>query len=513
MAAAAQVTCPAGTLNYACHLAPWGYQSDDQTYYMQWNMAFALLPLASQWEFTHNVTAAKAALPLFLGCMQWWACYLNKTAGGVYRDNNAHLPDAEHEGQLVADPIIGLSLVSRIAAATMDICLGVGHPIPPSTLDVFMHLTPYPTAQAPPPPSPAPPGSTNFTLYPNARLSGDFRMGGEATLAACEDACGSVPQCAALCFCPNRSVPTCDEGPSCWFYRDNATQHPGPGFTVGVRQAAPQPPPAPRPNNVTLWTAFAGAGVGETDTFGLYPTYPSEARGGFTHLTHPERNISQASSAQYTGSWTSDRRPLDVFVAAVLSLSGQPAGTAPYAFAYSPGAILGGLEAWLGGALGRNQLGYAPGGGVENVGVSRAVTEMLLGSGVLVATEEAVAAGGGAQWYARLFPVWPQPQGSFEGLVAKGGCVFSAALDGSGVGVVASPVAVQAPLDLLPPQAVALSSSSNNCTLLNPWQGSEGGITVTCAGRGVSVVWLQVAEGSALSFLAPAGQSCSVAKQ
>jgi hypothetical protein len=42
-----------------------------------------------------------------------------------------------------------------------------------------------------------------------------------------------------------------------------------------------------------------------------------------------------------------------------------------------------GLNAYLGAYFGSNQLAYAPGGGVENAGVSRPVVEMLLGTGVL----------------------------------------------------------------------------------------------------------------------------------
>jgi hypothetical protein len=34
LAAEAKVTCPATAAVFACHLAPWGFQSDDQTRYM-----------------------------------------------------------------------------------------------------------------------------------------------------------------------------------------------------------------------------------------------------------------------------------------------------------------------------------------------------------------------------------------------------------------------------------------------------------------------------------------------
>ena len=45
---------------------------------LQWNLNFALLPLISQWEFTRNLTAAAAALPMLQGATDWWACYLEK---------------------------------------------------------------------------------------------------------------------------------------------------------------------------------------------------------------------------------------------------------------------------------------------------------------------------------------------------------------------------------------------------------------------------------------------------
>ena len=30
------ITCPANAMHYSCHLAPWGYQSHDQSEYMHW---------------------------------------------------------------------------------------------------------------------------------------------------------------------------------------------------------------------------------------------------------------------------------------------------------------------------------------------------------------------------------------------------------------------------------------------------------------------------------------------
>jgi hypothetical protein len=30
------ITCPPSAMHYSCHLAPWGYQSHDQSEYMHW---------------------------------------------------------------------------------------------------------------------------------------------------------------------------------------------------------------------------------------------------------------------------------------------------------------------------------------------------------------------------------------------------------------------------------------------------------------------------------------------
>jgi hypothetical protein len=136
--------------------------------------------------------------------------------------------------------------------------------------------------------------------------------------------------------------------------------------------------------------------------------------------------------------------------------------------------------------------------------VSRAVTEFLLGSGVLV---PAATADVPAQWVTRLFPVWPEAlSASFSGLVAKGGLVVSASYNASAVAV-SSPVLITAPF--------AGPAEFVNATLRSPWPHvPQSAVTVTCGGSTVSVVWLVVPEGNetvpALSFLLPPGSSCAV---
>ena len=496
-ASAAHVSCPATALHFACHLAPWGFQSDDQTIYMHWNLNFALLPVISQWEYTQDLEAARAALPLLEGATAWWACFLARNAStGLLHDANPFNPDAQHEGQLVSDPQIGLTLLLRGASAHIDIARALGLPPPQGARGIVQSLTPFNTAVV----GVTPGGVTrNYSSLPNWRLQNDEHMGTARSPADCAHQCDGAEDCECYTFCASPATPGCPDGPSCWFYppAQAGTGHAGPGFTSGC--ALSPPPPQ---ENVTVWTSFAGATPSQSDTFAFYPTYPSEALGGLLPLSPLDRLTSQSSSSVYTGSWVSDRRPLDVFVAAVLGLTGSSARAAN---ALTLDEILSGLNAYLAAYLGSNQLAYAPGGGVENAGVSRAVSEMLLGSGLLVAAGEGGAGGGAslpAAWYARLFPAWPaNASARFAGLLAKGGCEYSAELEG---GVVGSPVGVRA--------AYARSGAAAvNCSLASPW-GQDSSIAVACAGQSVPVAWLQVSEGHALSFLAPAGVSCSVSR-
>jgi hypothetical protein len=186
--------------------------------------------------------------------------------------------------------------------------------------------------------------------------------------------------------------------------------------------------------------------------------------------------------------------------------AGPPPSASPAAFTAAD--ILAGLKAYLGAYFGSNQLASAPGGGVENVGVSRAVTEMLLGSGVLVPALDGDGTAAGAQWVTRLFPVWPANESAaFSGLVAKGGLAVSATYDGSTASI-ASPVLITA--------AFAAAGDFANATLRSPWPTAPASdISVSCGGSAAHMEWLTVQEGPAavpaLSFLAPAGASCSVA--
>ena len=362
--------------------------------------------------------------------------------------------------------------------------VGLNLPPPATAIDILLHLTPYPTVTVP---APAPPGPRgNYTLYPNTRLQGDFRMGSDPTVPACEAACSAAQGCECFAYCASPATPGCPRGPSCWFYTGNLTPTPGAGFTAGCRHD----PPGPPTGNESLWVAYDGATPRGSDTFAFYPLYPSEALGGLQPLGSGDRRTGQASVAAYVPDFASTPRPLDVFVAAALALAGS--GAAPPApAAFSPAAIVAGLEAWLGRALGRNQLGRAPGGGVENAGVARGVTELLLGSGLLAPAVTPAGAAAGAQWYARLFPVWPAASrggAAFSGLGAKGGCVYGAALAAAGGGV-AGAVRV----------GLVEGLSSGACALLCPWPGQEARVGALCEGGAQPLTWVNVSEGAVLS--------------
>ena len=84
---------------------------------MHWNGHYSTLLFINHFEYTLNATFARTvAYPYLAGHNAWWACALNKTRTGpapgdyVYRDT---LHDAEHEGQVVPDPQIGVALAAR----------------------------------------------------------------------------------------------------------------------------------------------------------------------------------------------------------------------------------------------------------------------------------------------------------------------------------------------------------------------------------------------------------------
>ena len=253
----------------------------------------------------------------------------------------------------------------------------------------------------------------------------------------------------------------------------------------------------------TVWVAYANATPAQSDTFALYPAFPSEAF-STTVMTDKQRLITQASSTRYGLSPIGQSgRPLDIFSAAVVGLAG--ARTVMSANAPTPAILIAGLRGYAKVALGRNALAIAPGGGVENAGLSRGLADMLLFSSPFSSSSTGLV----MRWFARLFAAWGEDEDAqFSGLVAKGGCEFSAQIKG---GLIAPIVHVSA-LYLLPSDV----NGFGNCSMANPWSNTAtSNVTVTCGGNIVAVVWLNVnAAGGGtepvLSFLAPQEVSCTV---
>jgi hypothetical protein len=502
----AHVTCPPHALYYACHLAPWGLMSlDGMTRYMAWNGAFASLLLINAFEYTRNATFANgSAYPLLDGLNAWWGCYLDKTATGpgpddyAYMDTNQFNPDYEHEGQRVPNPQIAISFVARTITAQVDMAASLGLTPPPLVADIAAHLPPFNTAQLN--------VTTNvtFALLNDTRCSVDsFTWANMATLQDCEAACASrQPDCDIFSYCPPPGIDGCtgeNDQPkpfTCWGYTadklpnciTNATKNLG--WMSGVRNASG---PA---TSTTVWSAYEGASVADTDWFASYPTWPTEALlPGAPGGDPATAAIAQASSVLYADFPTG--RPVDLFSMAVLA--GYNA-SAPPSQSFTPAAVLAGFNAYLANFWGPNLLPYAPGGGIENTGITRAVNDMLLQA---VVTAPATGPTG-AQYTLSLFPFWPAEEpAAFTTLLAKGGFLVSAAWSNA-TRAVASPVTVSA--------AYALPGvAAPTCCMYDMYGGGPaGGLAVTCAGAAVPATWAP--DGRSFCFAAPLGAQCSVAK-
>jgi hypothetical protein len=208
--------------------------------------------------------------------------------------------------------------------------------------------------------------------------------------------------------------------------------------------------------------------------------------------------IAQASSRAYI-SWPGGRS-VDVFSSAVLAglgfdFSGRDGGSvarggpAAPAVAFSPAEVVAGFNEQLGGLFGGNLLLYAPGGGVENIGCSRAISDMLATS---------VGGVGGA---IQVFGFWPSvDSAAFQTLLVKGGFAVSASYSNA-TRAVASPVVVSA-------QHTWAGAASGAARVVDPWGlGPGGGISVSCGGASVPVAW---PDARTLSFAAPLGVDCAI---
>jgi len=504
VSASANLSCGADALHFACHLAPWGFQSFDQATYMHWNGFFAALLFVNDWEYTRNATTARdLTLPLLAGLNAWSHCYLQEVPGGggsyVFLDYVAASPDEEHEGQKVPNPQIGLALMLRVARAHVEIGAALGVKVPSYVSDIVAHLPPPNVCRThvpSPAPAPGPVPSGFFALEAATRCSADYHMGKEATLAACERGCYEDATCDAFTFC-NGTVSSTPAGrcagagakpagqPSCWRYAGTALTCSGgaAGFTSGVRSGG-------NSSNATVqvWTAFANATVRQSDNFALYPSWPSETVNAIdTRTTDSATRAVAARSSQVYSKLVSDR-PVLVFSAAVRGLGLSAEG------------IVAGLNGWLAKAEGANFVPSAPGGGTENVGVTQAINDML------------VQAPGGR--YIVLFPVWPKAEpASFERLRTKGGFLVSATWDNAtrAVATTTTTTAAAAAATALhggTTAAVTIEATAEDCTsctLQAPW-GSGAALAVSCGGVSVAIA----VDGDRVSWPMKRGDVCTV---
>jgi hypothetical protein len=505
-AALARVACPGEAAYYDCHIAPWGLASiDPMLRYMTWNGPHAVLAFINHFEYTRNATFAREkTYPLLSALNAWWLCYLNKTAAGLWNDNNAFNPDFEHEGQRVPNPQIAMAFISRTAGAQLDLARRLALAPPPALLDLAAHLAPFNAIVLN---ASLPANASSFVVLNNTRCKNDIQTWYDVpSVAACEAACLSNPSCGVFSYCPPTGVNNatgCTGGAgtpqplTCWAFPlsqlPNCVSNPASrGWTSGWLNATR------RAVELPVWTAFAGARLLDSDWFASYPSWPAEAvdpGSPFAADGGATRRAAQAASVLY-GADMAGGRPVDLFEMAVR------AGANASGLAWSAPQVLAGFNAWLARFQGPTFLPGAPGGGVENTGVSRAVNDMLLQAHAVPADMEAAL----GSYVLELFPfVDPAAPAEFTTLLAKGGFLVSAAYDNA-TRAVASPVAVSAAYTLQ-------GSTGSRCSVVVPAGWARDGVTVACGGaQPAPAPAAALPDGrSAVAFDAPAGEVCLLA--
>ena len=243
---------------------------------------------------------------------------------------------------------------------------------------------------------------------------------------------------------------------------------------------AKQGDPALNGSSGKPWVGWSDATVKASDMFALYPVWPTEfvSRASDAIVLDTTRRSSKVYSHFASG------RPVEIFPAAVRAGFSSKDGTG-----WKPEEVLDGLAVSLLhlGCCDTNMLPYAPGGGVENVGVSRAVNEMLV-----VAPEGL---------FIELFPFWPaQETASFSTLRTKGGWLVSAS-KASGV---VSGVTIEATVP-------------GTVRLVDPWAGAaEAAATIACSPAPASPpVPITSAGGQQglLTWTMSVGQGCKVSNK
>ena len=160
-----------------------------------------------------------------------------------------------------------------------------------------------------------------------------------------------------------------------------------------ARHLAPFPLAPGSPAGQSVWANYVGAN--SSGIFSLYPIFPTELLSLASDVA--TLDTARRSVKQYTGPSTTDiahSRPVEAFPAAVRAGHSGSVG-------WQPHEVLEGLEKMLVTlqCCDSQMLPVAVGGGVENVGVTHAVNEML------VAAPEGL--------FIELFPFWP-PGKQFE---------------------------------------------------------------------------------------------------
>lgn len=353
-AAQAKINCTANkTLHYSCHLAPWGYQSRDQTIYMHWNGFFAALNFIKHWEYTRNVSFARSfTYPLLDGLNSWSHCYLQNVSTGpgpgqyVYNDYRPAYPDQEHEQQPVPNPQIGLALLRRVAEAQQDMASALRITPPDYVADIIAHLAAFNVHAVPAPPGPAPPGA--FSVKNNTRCTNDYHMESVDTVEDCENGCyADGPACAAFTFCATgeKGQPAgfCPSQNTCWRYHSAENCAGGNlGFTSGIRSSSDLAGSLlhAATTNSTVWTAYANATVDDSDNFSLYPLWPSEVIDPADNRSVPPNVAAIARATSRTYSKLSQDRPVLVLSAAVRAGSGS-------GFGWTAAEVLQGIQVRL----------------------------------------------------------------------------------------------------------------------------------------------------------------------
>lgn len=391
--------------------------------------------------------------------------------------------------------VVALALIARMAWAAVEMAAAIGVSPPQTVLEIASNLAPPNVANTTL-------SNGNWTLLPNntrcSDVTASWTFYSVPDVASCEELCDGTPGCALFSYCPPVSVNnvTGCAGPgfpndqpkpnTCWgmplSQLPHCTSDPANlGWTSGTRGNGT--------DFATIWTAYAGASVANSDWFASYPNWPSESIDPLDPAAAASglAPVAALSSQTYGGNFAGGRG-VDLFSTAVRA-GGQ--STAAPGIGFSPKEALEGLNSFLSQSWGPNLLPYAPGGGIENTGMARGVNEMLLQSFRLPGPPP-------VSYLLALFPFWPTDEpAAFETLLAKGGFTVSAAYDNA-TRAVRSPVAVTA--------AYTVSGApSSLCSMLIPWPSS--GVAVSCGGEDVPVA---LPNPGVVEFSAPRAVTCFV---